>query len=157
MSLSCVLCDVERLSCGAFVTPDFFVFFLEGLMLPVCCALNSHAGLPWQMLSPEPSFRGSSHDASGVVPPTACGVTAVSLFFWVRPDLPCAGCAHTVTHRSQRSRLKTLFTMNPRSRQECAADGMWKSPPSLRRVQICPVLNCAHSPAFGVRLRQRLW
>ena len=32
---------------------------------------------------PEPSFRGS-HDASGMVPPTACAVTAVSQ---ARPDL----------------------------------------------------------------------
>ena len=33
--------------CGAFVTTDLFFFFLEELMVQVCCACHSHAGLPW--------------------------------------------------------------------------------------------------------------
>ena len=73
--------------CGAFVTPGFS-FFSDRLMLPVCCACTVAQG--FHGAAPRTLFSWIPR-ASGVVPPTACGVTAVSR---VRPDLPCARCAH---------------------------------------------------------------
>ena len=66
---------------------DHWFVFLAGYVAGWLCLQSRRPSMGWL---PEASCRGS-HDASRVVPPTGCGVTAVSQS---RPRLPCASCAH---------------------------------------------------------------